>query len=240
MVNTGFFAVVRLGWFTCGPSLLLGSAVQTVCVAAAAFSMVFGAAMALKERHFKRRLAYSTMSNLSYMLYGAALMTPAGLLGGISHMLIHGVIKMSMFLCAGAFMHVTGKQYIYEVNGMGRRMPLTFAAYTLGAMSLTGIPPLSGFVSKWRLLTAGLAAGTPAAIAGVAALLISAFLCAIYTLSVSVRAFFPPGTPEEAPRREADWRMLVPIGLFALLNILLGVWSGPVIAFLTGIAQGIL
>ena len=240
VVNTGFFAVVRLGWFTRGPSLLLGSAVQTVCVAAAAFSMVFGAAMALKERHFKRRLAYSTMSNLSYMLYGAALMTPAGLLGGISHMLIHGVIKMSMFLCAGAFMHVTGKQYIYEVNGMGRRMPLTFAAYTLGAMSLTGIPPLSGFVSKWRLLTAGLAAGTPAAIAGVAALLISAFLCAIYTLSVSVRAFFPPGTPEEAPRREADWRMLVPIGLFALLNILLGVWSGPVIAFLTGIAQGIL
>lgn len=240
VVNTGFFAVARLSWFSFGPSPLLGSPVQTVCVAAAALSMVFGAAMALKQRHFKRRLAYSTMSNLSYMLFGVSLLTPAGLLGALAHMLFHGVIKMSMFLCAGAFMHVTGKAYLYELNGVGRQMPFTFTAYTLGALSLTGIPLFCGFVSKWRLLTAGLQAGTPAALAGVAALLISAFLCAIYTLTVSIRAFFPAGAPEPAEIHEAGWRMLVPIGMFTVLNVLLGVWSGPVIAFLTKLAAGVL
>ncbi len=240
VVNTGFFAVVRLGWYAYGPAMLLGTPVQMICVGAAAFSMVFGAAMALKQRHFKRRLAYSTMSNLSYMLFGAALMTPGGLLGGLSHMLFHGVIKMSMFLCAGAFMHVTGKAYLYELDGVGRKMPVTFGCYTLGAMSLTGIPPLCGFVSKWRLLTAGLDAGTPMAMVGVAALLISAFLCAVYTLTVSIRAFFPKGAPEHSAIREADWRMLIPIVTFTVLNILLGVWSGPVISFLSNIAEGIL
>lgn len=240
VVNTGFFAVTRLSWFSFGPGLLLGSPVQTLCVAVAALSMVFGAIMALKERHFKRRLAYSTMSNLSYMLFGTALMTPAGLLGALAHMLFHGVIKMSMFLCAGSFMHVTGKKYLYEINGVGRQMPFTFITYTLGAMSLTGIPLFCGFVSKWRLLTAGLHAGTPVALMGVAALLMSAFLCAIYTLTVSIRAFFSPGTPKNVEIHESGWRMLVPIGMFSVLNVLLGIWSGPVIEFLTRIAEGIL
>lgn len=240
VVNAGLFAVVRLGWFSFGPDLLLGTPVQTFCVAAAAFSMVFAAVMALKQRHFKRRLAFSTMSNLSYMLFGAALMTPAGLLGALAHMLFHGIIKMSMFLCAGSFMHVTGKAYLYEIDGMGRRMPVTFTCYTLGALSLTGIPLFCGFISKWRLLTAGLQAESPVGLFGVATLLLSAFLCAIYTLSVSIRAFFPTGEPEKVELHEAGWRMLVPIGMFTVINVLLGVYSGPVIVFLTKLAEGIL
>ena len=242
VVNSGLFAVARLTWYAFGPDLLLGSAVQTVCVLTAAFSMVFGAVMALRQRQFKRRLAYSTMSNLSYMLLGVALMTPAGLLGGLSHMLFHGVIKMSLFLCAGAFMHVTGREYIFEINGMGRQMPVTFTCYTLGALSLTGVPLFCGFVSKWRLLTASLGAGTAAGTVGAGALLISAFLCAMYTLTISVRAFFPyADTDTSGPSvREADWRMLVPIVLFTVLNLALGVCSGPVIALLSRIAEGLL
>ena len=241
VVNSGMFAVTRLTWYSFGPDLLLGSAAQTVCVLTAAFSMVFGAVMALRQRHFKRRLAYSTMSNLSYMLLGIALMTTAGLLGGLSHMLFHSVIKMSLFLCAGAFMHVTGREYIYEINGMGRQMPVTFACYTLGALSLTGVPLFCGFVSKWRLLTAALDAGTAAGKVGAGALLISAFLCAIYTLIISIRAFFPYGsTDSSGPAvREADWRMLLPIVVFTVLNVALGVASGPVISFLTRIAEGL-
>ena len=243
VVNSGVYAVTRLTWYAFGPNLLAGSAVQELCVLLSSFSMVFAAVMALKERHFKRRLAYSTMSNLSYILFGISLMTGRGLTGALSHMLFHGVIKMSLFLCAGAFMHVTGKAYLYEINGQGWRMPFTFTAYTLGALSLTGIPLFCGFVSKWRLLTAGIAAGTPVAMIGVGALIVAAFLCGMYTLSVSVRAFLPR-TPDAqfaetaVGIREADWRMLVPIGLFTAANIAFGVWSGPIMSFLEAVSRG--
>ena len=240
VVNSGAYAVMRLTWYAFGPDLLLGSREQTVCVLAAAFSMVFAAWMALRQRHFKRRLAYSTMSNLSYILFGVALMTPEGFWGGLAHMLFHGIIKMSLFLCAGAFMCLTGNAYIYELDGAGRRMPVTFVCYTLGALSLTGIPLFCGFVSKWRLLTAGIQAGTAASVAGAAALVISAFLCAVYSLTVSVRAFFAPESRYPQGVQEASWRMLVPIGLFTAANLLFGLWSGPVMAFLESIARGAL
>ena len=242
VVNTGVFAIVRLTWYVYGPDILLGSKVQNICLAAAEVTLLYAAVMALKERHFKRRLAYSTVSNLSYMLYGIMLVTPKGLLGGISHMLFHSVIKMSLFLCAGAFMHVTGNEYIYEVNGVGRRMPLTFAFYTLGALSLTGIPMFCGFISKWRLVEAGIEAMTPLSIAGCVCLIASAFLCAMYTINISIRAFFPMAGTDRYPslpgRKEAGWRMLVPIGFFAILNVAFGICSGPVISFLRKIAMG--
>ena len=240
VVNSGAYAVMRLAWYAYGPDLLSGSWAQTVCVLVSAFSMVFAAVMAVRQRHFKRRLAYSTMSNLSYILFGVSLLTVDGFQGGLAHMLFHGVIKMSLFLCAGAFMHTTGKAYIYEINGAGRRMPFTFAAYTLGALSLTGIPLFCGFVSKWKLLTAGVQLGGPVALTGTAALIVSAFLCAVYSLTVSIRAYFPPaGTDRyEMGVREGDLRMLVPIGFFTVVNILFGVWSGPIMGFLRSIAAG--
>ena len=243
VVNSGVYAVIRLTWYAFGPDLLRGSGTQTVCILFASFSLVFAAAMALKERHFKRRLAYSTMSNLSYILLGVTLLTPQGLYGALSHMLFHGVIKMSLFLCAGAFMHVTGNEYLYEVDGVGRRMPLTFACYTLGALSLSGVPLFCGFLSKWRLLTAAVDLGTRPALLGAVSLVAAAFLCAIYTLSVSIRAFFPIGDGKlryPGGVREADWRMLVPIGVFTVLNVLFGVWSGPVSAFLSSIAWNVM
>ena len=138
-------------------------------------------------------------------------------------------------------MHVTGREYIFEINGVGRKMPVTFGCYTLGALSLTGIPLFCGFVSKWRLLTAGLSAGTLWGRIGAGALLLSAFLCAIYTLTVSVRAFFPYDREglEQTGLREADWRMLLPIGVFTALNLLFGICSGPVMELLAKIAEGI-
>ena len=241
VVNTGMFSVTRLCWYTFGPDLLAGTYAETVCILATSFTTVFAAVMALKQRHFKRRLAYSTMSNLSYMLLGVSLMTAEGLTGGLSHMLFHSVIKMSLFLCAGAVIICSGRAYIYELDGMGRKMPLTFACYTLGAISLTGIPPFCGFVSKWRLLWAGAGAGTPAAWIGVGALILSALLCAIYTLSVSVRAFFPAQTSTRVPSpgvSEANWRMLVPIVFFTVLNLLFGIFQAPVLRLISGIAGG--
>lgn len=242
VVNTGMFCLGRLVWYAFGTEILLGSWAQQICVATAGVSLLYGAAMALKQRHLKRRLAYSTMSNLSYMLFGVALMTPAGFTGAMAHMLFHSVMKMTLFLCAGAVMHMTKREYIYEMEGIGRKMPVTFACFTISALSLSGIPPLCGFVSKWQLLQAGIQAGTRAAWFGTGALLTAAFLCAIYTLTICIRAFFPrkiadPGKMEDI--READWRMLVPVGFFTVLNLVFGIWQAPVLNALNGIATGL-
>ncbi|MDO4620503.1 MAG: proton-conducting transporter membrane subunit [Lachnospiraceae bacterium] len=242
VVNTGAFSVIRLIYFTFGTDILIGSWAQDLCLATAIFSLLFAAVKAIREKHFKRRLAYSTMSNLSYMLFGAMLLTPAGLTGALSHMVFHGVIKMSLFLCAGAFMHCTGKNYIYKINGVGKRMPVTFICYTLGALSLTGIPLFCGFVSKWKLMTAGAEADTTLSLIGVCALIVSAFLCAIYSLTISVRAFFPVEGKdcyeEEGSAHEAEPLMLIPIVFFTVVNIALGIWSGPLVHYIEQISVG--
>lgn len=240
VVNTGIFSVARLTWYAFGPTSLSGTWVQTVCLTASAFSLLFGAVMALRQRHLKRRLAYSTMSNLSYMLFGISLMTTAGFEGALAHMLFHSVMKMTLFLCAGAWIHRTGNEYIYEAEGIGRKMPVTFGCFTLCALSLSGIPPLCGFVSKWQLLQAGMETGTTAAWIGVGCLLTAAFLCAIYSLSICIRAFFPGNgrIPAGAEIREADGRMLAPIIFFSLLSLLFGVFQTPVMQAISAVAAG--
>ena len=242
VVNSGVFAVIRMTYYVYGTGFLSGSVEQRIALCTAVFTMLFAAVMALRERHVKRRLAYSTMSNLSYMLFGIMLMSPAGLFAGTLHMVFHSVIKMSLFLCAGAFMHKTGGAYIYEVNGVGRHMRVTFACYTLGALSLTGIPLFCGFISKWQLLTAGFAAGTPEGYLGDAALIAAAFLCAMYTLTITVRAFFTaPAKDHYADRtdvRDPGLRMLLPIVLFTVLNVSFGILPGPVMELVRSIAGG--
>lgn len=243
VVNSGVFAMVRMAWYIFPAEQMKGSYAQLICIYTASFTLLFAAAKAVKERHFKRRMAYSTVSNLSYMLFGVLLLTPAGLQAGLAHMLFHGIIKAALFMCAGAFMHVTGKSWIYEINGVGKRMPYTFAVYTLGALSLTGIPLFCGFVSKWLLITAGIADGTPSGVVGAVALIISAFLCAIYSLSVSVRAYFPYQGSDRFPDKSgggSPMLMLIPMTVFAVANILFGIAPGPVIAFIGATAKGVI
>ena len=244
VVNSGAFAVMRLAFYVFGADMLYGTPAQIICLVAAEFSLLFSAAKAIRERHFKRRLAYSTMSNLSYMLFGFMLLTPAGFVGGLSHLLFHGIIKIAMFMAAGACMHSTGNSYIYEVNGVGKRMPVTFICYTAGAFSLTGIPLFCGFVSKWSLMTAGGESGTPWGIAGVFCLIASAFLCAVYTLSISVRAFFPVRGKdrygEDSDVKEVGILMLTPIVTATVVNILFGLFSGGIMEFIGSIAAGII
>jgi len=240
VVNSGVFAITRMTYYVYGTEILAGTPAQTVGLLFSEFTLVYAAVMALKERHFKRRLAYSTVSNLSYMLFGVMLLSEAGLMAGMAHMLFHGIIKITLFMCAGAFMHQTGHEYIYEINGVGRRMPLTCTFYTLGALSLTGIPLFCGFISKWQLFVAGAQLGTPLALTGVAALIVSAFLCAMYSLTVSVRAFFPmqgkDRYSEEGSATEAGLLMLLPIAVFSVVNVVFGVWPGPILNWLRALA----
>ncbi len=246
VVNSGVFAIVRLAWYTYGPDVLQGTPALKIAQAFAIFTIVFSACLAVKERHFKRRLACSTISNLSYMLFGILLMTPEGLEAGLLHMIFHGIIKITLFMCAGAFMHETIKSYVYEINGVGRKMPVTFAMYTISSLSLIGIPSLCGFVSKFHLVMAGLSRGTVLSFIGSAALMAAAFLCAIYTLSVTVRAFFPmAGTDkyvgtDEFVAKEVNALMLIPICTFTLINVVFGVYPGPLIEIIKQIANGLM
>ena len=243
VVNSGVFAIMRMVWYVFSPEAIEGTWAHHIALGTAIFTLVFAAVCAVRERHFKKRLAYSTISNLSYMLYGVLLLNAQGLRAGMAHMLFHGVIKMSLFLCAGAFLHETGCAYIYQINGAGRKMPRIFVFYTCGALSLTGVPMFCGFISKWNLLLAGASSGTILGYTGMAALIVSAFLCAIYTISVSIRAFFPMAGTDRwkgTDLRDPNWRMIVPIGLFTAANIYFGLFPMPILTFLGKVAEGIL
>ena len=241
VVNSGVFAIIRISYYIFPTDFLRGSISQHIAITAVIFTILYGAMWALKERHFKRRLAYSTISNLSYMLFGILLFTKSGMLAGMAHMLFHGIIKMSLFLCAGAFMHVTEKNYIYEINGAGKKMPAIFSLYTLGALSLTGIPLFCGFISKWKLFTAGADSQTIEGIVGIISLIIAAFLCAIYSLTISIRAFFPIEQNDKfagSSISDPGIKMLLPIAVFSVMNIVFGLFPNIIIGFLQQIAGG--
>ena len=243
VVNTGAFAVLRTIYYSFGTDLLRGTPAQWIALLLACFTIVFGSSMAVKEQHFKRRLAYSTISNLSYMLMGAALMTPGGMVGSLSHMVIHGLMKITLFYCAGAVLVRTDREYVQELRGFSRVMPYTCAVYTLGSVAMVGIPPLCGFVSKWNLLTAAAATGHWTGTVAVAALIVSAVLTAIYLFGPMTAMYFRPLNPSEAAladrRRDPTWLMKLPLAVLCLAMVALGLYSGPLISFLRAIADGL-
>ncbi len=242
VVNTGAFAVLRVIYYSFGADFLSGTWAQTAAVLLAAFTVVFGSSMAVKTQHLKRRLAWSTISNLSYMLLGAAMMSPAGMVGSLSHMVMHGVTKITLFYCAGAILVRTGKEYIQDVRGYARLMPVTCAAFVVAGMSLVGTPPLAGFTSKYNLLTAASQAGTLGAVA-IAALIISAILTAIYLFTVIGPMYFRPLNADMAHlkdfNRDPNWMMLVPFIVLIALVIGLGLWGGALVGFLQNVAAGL-
>lgn len=191
VVKAGAFAIMRLTYYNFGTEFLKGTWAQTVVMIIVIITILFGSAMALKQVHFKRRLAYSTVANLSYILFGVVLMTNDGLSAGVLHLLFHSIIKIGAFFAVGAVLHNTGKEYIYELDGLGKKMPVTFVCFTVSGIALAGIPIFNGFISKWQLVQAAIESSNHLAFAGVCVLLVSALLTAIYMLSVSVRAFFP-------------------------------------------------
>ena len=240
VVNAGAFAIIRLTYYSFGTEFLRGSWAQNVCLILAMFTIVYGCSRAVKENHIKRRLAWSTVSNLSYILFGAAIMTPQGLVGALAHFVFHGFMKITSFLCAGAFMHQTGKKYVYEMDGMGKKMKIVFGTFAVSALGLMGVPGLAGFISKWNLVEAAVYAGNPVGYIGIACLLVSALLTAIYMLSVVRRAFLPAIDEKLAEHCEdPSWQMCLPLLTSAAAIILLGLLSTPLIDFFRAIAEGV-
>lgn len=243
VVNTGAYAVMRVIYYSFGAEFLYGSVAQLIALGISCFTVIFGSAMAVREQHLKRRLAYSTVSNLSYMLMGACLMTPAGMVGSLSHMVLHGIMKITLFYCAGAILVKTGREYVQDMRGLSRVMPFTCAVFTLGSVALVGIPPLCGFVSKWNLLTAAADTGTAMGIVAIATLIISAVLTALYTFSVAGPMYFSPlsgNVSADGAKCDPGWMMKLPLCLLCAAIVALGVYSQPLIAFLRDIASGLI
>ena len=241
VVKSGAFAILRLTYYSFGTDFLKGTWAQDVVMAIVMFTIVYGCSRAVKETHLKRRLAYSTISNLSYILFGAVIMTPLGLAAALSHLVFHAIMKISSFFCAGAIMHQTDRHYIHELDGLGYKMPCIFGIFTLSSLALMGVPGLAGFISKWNLASAAAESGNPLAYGGVACLLVSALLTAIYMLSIVVRAFFPGkdfdyGTVDGI--KDPNWKMLVPLFVFSAFIILFGVYSQPIVNFFIDVAMG--
>lgn len=242
VVKAGAFAILRLTYYSFGAEFLRGTWAQDLLMLIVMFTIVYGCSRAVKETHIKRRLAYSTISNLSYILFGAVLMSPLGMVGALCHMVFHALMKICSFFCAGAIMHQTGSHYVHELDGMGRRMPCVFGIFTVSALALMGVPGLAGFISKWNLAYAAVESGSILSCFGIGCLLISALLTAIYMLTIVIRAFFPAADFDYGRLkdvRDPNWKMLLPLFVFAVLIVGFGLFSAPFVDFFGKVAGGI-
>lgn len=240
VVKSGVFGIIRITYYSFGVTFLEGSHAQTIAMLIAMATILYGSSMAVKELHFKRRLAYSTISNLSYILLGVTLMTPLGLFGALCHMVVHAVMKICSFFSAGAILHQSGREYIYQLDGLGKRMPVTFTTFTIAALSLCGVPLTAGFQSKWRLGASMVEAHNPWGYAALGVLLFSSLLTAIYMFTVVIRGFFKEPLAGSETITDPNWLMKLPLLIFAACILLVGVYSKPLLDFLYQVASGVI
>lgn len=257
IAKAGVFYAIRIVYYIVGADRLRGTWVQYAWMTLALVTVFMGSMLAYMEPVLKKRLAYSTVSQVSYILYGLSLLTPMGLTGGLLQMVCHAVAKCGLFLSAGAFITQTGRTRVDELSGVGKAMPVTTGCFAAFSLSLVGIPPFSGFVSKWYLAQGAAGAGAdPTAVAarlahfgtkymgdgwffliGPAVLLLSALLTAGYLFPPVVRGFFAPA---KADTKEAPAVMALPLVLLAVLTLALGLFTEPLLDFLAPIAGAVL
>ena len=231
-------AIIRVTFYFFGVDFIQSSWVQPLLLVVTLLTVFLGSMLAYKEKLFKRRLAYSSVSQLSYVLFGIVLLNPIAFLGAMLHVLFHAIIKVILFLSAGAISHKTQKSYVYELRGIGKAMPITMWSFTIAAVSLIGIPPTIGFISKWYLAMGGIDSNYPTlGLFGAGVLLISALLTAGYLLSIVAEAFFPGAKFNygKLVKTEPGKGMTIPLVILAALCVLLGIFPGMVLEFINGI-----
>lgn len=208
VVKAGVFSVLKIVVYVFGVDAISGVKSVDWLPFAAGFTIIAASIVALRSDNLKRRLAYSTVSQLSYVVLAAALLTPLSVVGAALHIATHALGKITLFFAAGAIYTAAHKTRVSELDGIGRRMPWTMAAFTVGALSLIGVPPAAGFVSKWFIVSGALAAGQPLA---VAVLVASTLLNTAYFLPIVHAAFFREAREGAAahPHGEAPWTMVL-------------------------------
>lgn len=235
VVKAGAFGIVRIMYDVYGEHAVQELDLARPLLWLAAFTIIYGSLKALQQQGLKKRLAYSTVSQVSYITLGAALVGPLAMVGGLVHLVHQGLMKVTLFYCAGNFAETLGVHDVREMDGIGRRMPLTMAAFTIGALGMIGVPPTAGFISKWYLGIGALEVGADWVLL---VLVISGLLNAAYFLPLIYRGWFghPPARwPQEQHWRDANgryerfethWMLLFPTLLTALATLLVGVVAG--------------
>ena len=233
VVKSGIFAIIRVSYFIFGIDVIKdinGNIYISVLVVT---TILLGSLLALHQENLKKRLAYSTVSQLGYILLGIVLLNENALTGGLLHLINHAVIKITLFFVAGAIYYKTGVKNVKDLKGMGKVMPITMGCFAVSSISLIGIPPTNGFVSKWFLALGGL---NDNKILFVAILLLSAFLTAAYLLPIVITAFFP-GENKKVETDEPPLRMLIPIVVLTGVSVILGLFPNPILSFIEGIVK---
>jgi len=225
VVKTGVFCTVRVFLFVFGPSAMREVGADQLALVAASITILLGSLLAMGQDNLKARLAFSTVSQLSYIILGAALLNESGVLGGVAHITNHAVSKITLFLCAGSIYVSTHKTEISQMSGLAKRMPWTMAAFALASLSVVGIPLTSGFVSKWYLAL-GTVDGNRLVLLGV--ILVSSLLNAIYLGSIVYKAYFEKESPTNEEVREVPW-MVAPLAISAAASLILGIYPIPVL-----------
>lgn len=241
VVKAGVFAIMRATYFLFGADMLYGTWAQTFVMSVAIITICFGSWMALRSKHLKRRMAYSTVSQLSYILLGVTIMTTDGFTGALSHMIFHALMKIVLFYTAGSVLYMNHKEFVKDIEGYGSKMPKTFFCFTVCSLALIGVPPLAGFFSKFAIATAAASMGSLMGFLGICALMFSALFTAMYLLQIVVLAYLPHkdfDTSALEKVKEAPKSMTMPMAVITLTMVVLSLCSKPVFRLLEIVAKG--
>jgi multicomponent Na+:H+ antiporter subunit D len=223
VVKAGAFGIVRIVYDVYGFDLVQALGVGIPLAVIASATILWGSLRALFQTDIKRRLAYSTVSQVSYIVLGTALAGPVATVGGLVHLVHQGLMKITLFFCAGALAERMNVTRVDQLRGAGRAMPITMFAFSVAALGMIGVPPIAGFVSKWQLGIGGLQAGEPWVIFVLAA---SSLLNAAYFLPLVYRAWFTPPEVERPPGRERPVMLIWPAVVTAALALGVGLFAG--------------
>jgi len=231
MIKSGAYGIGRILLSILGDRMIQAS---DYLLTLAIITIVYGGLMALAQDDIKRLLAYSSISQMGYIIFGFATVSTLGIMGSLSHIVNHAICKSLLFMCAGSIIHQTGTRSIRRMSGLISKMPITGVACLIGVFSLTGTPPLNAFWSEWMIFAGGLASGKAAfTFIGVASTVITAG----YLLWFAWRVFFGPLRKGMEGVEESSTSLLIPIVALTLLCVVLGIWPGLSLAFITPAAE---
>ena len=252
IVKAGVLGIIRVIYYVFGVGYFKDSKIQTIVLSLSLITVFTGSMLAYKEKVLKKRLAYSTVSQVSYILFGLFIASETSYNGAIIHVAAHAAIKSVLFMCAGAIIHITGCTKVDELKGIGLKMPVLMWCYTIVSLGLIGIPPFGGFVSKWYLCVGAMERNIKFfSWAGPVVLLVSALLTAGYLLPISINGFLPGASFREAVARYDNYEnigedmketikaykrayepkllMLIPIIILTVLSVIIGIFPGVVL-----------
>lgn len=236
----GVIAIIRVTFYLVGADFIRGTWAQTTLMILAMITVFMGSMLAYKEKLLKRRLAYSTVSQVSYVLFGLMLLHPIGFVGALMQVVFHAIAKNILFLGAGAIIYKTEKTYVDQYRGLGKQMPIVMWCFAIASLSLIGIPPTGGFVSKWYLAQGGLdpAFGT-LGLVGVAILMVSALLTAGYLLPIVIDAFFPGKDfdYQKLEKKEPNYLMTVPLVVLSVAVVAFGLFPNSLMDWILNMSS---